>query len=249
VNILAVSDTQEKGLENMVLHSQGVLKNIELIISCGDLDKEYIEFLVDGLNRELFFVSGNHIGSKDDNECDDCYDGVLSDKVWDKIRSKHDRTIVRIAGRKDLHGRVVEYKNFYIAGFGGAKWYGGRSNEYSEKEMSEFVNKTIRKIKLYQLRDRFLKKQQKEIIVISHAPVFEVHDLLDECHSGFKCFSKLIKEISPSLWLHGHVHLPNNSKNQVSKIATTVIANVSGYKFIKMEHDRIDVSARKEIFK
>ena len=58
MKILAVSDE-----ENNILWS-GEIKNIaheaDLIISCGDLKNEYLEFLLTMINAPLLYVFGNH---------------------------------------------------------------------------------------------------------------------------------------------------------------------------------------------
>lgn len=244
MKLLAVSDTPVQSLENMVLGSKSKLKTVEMIVSCGDLDKHYIEFLVDGLNQELFFVNGNHLCCHEKEGFSDEY---YYDDILEKIKLFKEKKAFRIAGKKDLHGRIVLHKNYYIIGFGGSKWYGGRSNEFSEKQMAAIVRRVIRKLKIYMLRDKLLKKQKKDVIVISHAPVRGIHDLPDACHSGFECFKEAIKNISPVVWLHGHIHLSDNSKNQVTVSGATTVVNVSGYKFINLSKDHIDISYKSSI--
>ena len=58
MKILAVSDE-----ENNALWSERVREiadGIDLIISCGDLKNEYLEFLLTMINAPLLYVFGNH---------------------------------------------------------------------------------------------------------------------------------------------------------------------------------------------
>ena len=58
MKILAVSDE-----ENNILWSEKIKEaahGVELIISCGDLRKDYLEFLLTMINAPLLYVFGNH---------------------------------------------------------------------------------------------------------------------------------------------------------------------------------------------
>ena len=71
MKILAVSDE-----ESNILWSERVKEvahDIDLIISCGDLRKEYLEFLVTMINAPLLYVFGNH--DEDGPEGGICIDG------------------------------------------------------------------------------------------------------------------------------------------------------------------------------
>ena len=73
MNILAVSDE-----ESSVLWSERIrdaVHDIDLIISCGDLKKEYLEFLVTMINAPLLYVFGNH--DDEGPEGGICIDGRL----------------------------------------------------------------------------------------------------------------------------------------------------------------------------
>mgnify|MGYP002624160793 CR=1 FL=1 len=73
MNILAVSDE-----ESNILWSERIKEtanNIDLVISCGDLRKDYLEFLVTMINAPLLYVLGNH--DEDKPEGGICIDGRL----------------------------------------------------------------------------------------------------------------------------------------------------------------------------
>ena len=63
MKILAISDVTAKYYFDF--YKPGKLDGIDLILSCGDLHREYLEFLVTMSNRPVLYVHGNH---------DECYD-------------------------------------------------------------------------------------------------------------------------------------------------------------------------------
>lgn len=245
MKILAVSDENSSTLENLVVRSPEKLRDVNLILACGDLDKEYIEFLVDGLDKDFFFVLGNHV--QEDDECE--YSGFeIVDRIWDTIKTSAEKIIRGIAGQEDLHGRVSSYKGYYIVGFGGSRWYNGRGNQFKESEMASVVRKVITKIRLLRVQDKLLGEKKKEIIVLSHAPPYGVHDEQDLPHMGFKCFHKFMKKMAPVLWLHGHVHLQGQKQQQqVTVLGGTTVVNCYGYKFLKIEKKKIQVSSKYDL--
>jgi Icc-related predicted phosphoesterase len=241
MNILAVADIPSRLLEAQILRTPESLKGLDVIISCGDLEKEYLEFLVDGINRELFFVFGNHQGGWDLDEDIDLSPG---EKMLAKARHLQQKIAKRIAGIKELHGRVVPFHDYLMVGFGGSMWYNGGENQYTEKEMSRVVSAVTRKVNLLRLSDRLLGRPAKEVIVITHAPPFGIHDQPDLCHTGFKCFNTFRNEIRPLLWLHGHIHLLDTQRNQITVEGRTTILNTYSHKFISIKADKIDISSR-----
>ncbi len=60
MKILAVSDVESKYLWEYFDKSK--LKDVDLIISCGDLDPYYLSFLVTMTTAPVLYVHGNHDG-------------------------------------------------------------------------------------------------------------------------------------------------------------------------------------------
>ena len=228
MKILAVSDEPSRSLETLVNDSPEKYADVNLVVSCGDLDRSYVEFLADRLKKELFFVSGNHPGELDYDE---------------DLVTKKEPVIMYINGRADLHGRAAAYKDYIVAGFGGSAWYNGEYNQYTEQQMSRVVKTVERKIAWHRLQDKLLGRKPKEVIVVSHAPVLGIHDLSDRPHRGFKCFKKFIDKISPLLWLHGHVHLPNQFTSQITVVGSTTVVNAFGCKIIEIHSKKIHVTS------
>jgi predicted phosphodiesterase len=58
MNILTISD-----IEVGIIYSTQIrerFKNVDLVISCGDLPYYYLEYIVSMLNVPLYYVRGNH---------------------------------------------------------------------------------------------------------------------------------------------------------------------------------------------
>ena len=89
-------------------YQKGRLDGIDLILSCGDLKAEYLEFLVTMGHAPLLYVCGNHDAKylQHPPEGCDCIDGKL-----------------------------VTCKGLRILGLGGSRLYSGGPYQYTEKEM------------------------------------------------------------------------------------------------------------------
>ena len=66
MKILAVSD-----LEVPFIYSHSIrerFKDVDMVISCGDLSAPYLEYIVSTLNRPSYYVNGNHVSKIEDEE-------------------------------------------------------------------------------------------------------------------------------------------------------------------------------------
>ena len=75
MKILAVSDETAKSLYEF--YTPGKLKDYELILACGDLRPEYLEFLVTMARCPLLYVHGNHDEGRREPEGCVCIDDML----------------------------------------------------------------------------------------------------------------------------------------------------------------------------
>jgi len=120
MNILAVSDIEDKYIWDHFDRER--FKDIDLIISCGDLKASYLEFLVTMIPAPLLYVHGNH---------DTRYE------------SKPPEGCTNIDGKVYIHENGVR-----IAGLGGSMRYRPDAPyQYSEKEMKRRASKIKRTIK------------------------------------------------------------------------------------------------------
>lgn len=233
MKILAVSDKDDSKLQACILKNMPFLQNIDLIISCGDVSKQYLEFLVDNLKKPLFFVEGNHQFLPPQNETENYLNKALFD-----FYSK-DKYIT--SGGINIHARLETFQDFIFVGFEGAIRYNKGTFQYTQKEMTKIVRKIKSKIKWIRFCDIILKRKSKKIIVVTHAPIKDIHDKQDLCHQGFDCFKTFLDEIKPVLWLHGHIHFEGQRNSQITKHQNTLIVNTYGFHIININQNNIDV--------
>ena len=132
MKILAVSDVPSLSLETLVETAPERYADIDCVVSCGDLDREYLEFIVDGLKKPLFFILGNH-------------QFETSQYRETNIGGKYGNYA---GGSTDLHGRAEVFGDYLMVGFGGSIWYNGKPNQYTEQAMARIVKQVERKILL-----------------------------------------------------------------------------------------------------
>lgn len=117
MKILLISDEETPYLWDYFQPDK--FKDIELIISCGDLKAEYLSFLVTMIKAPLFYVPGNH---------DTKY------------------LIKAPEGCESIDSKLVKYKNLRILGLGGSHKYRSAEFQYTEKEMKKRILKVKPKI-------------------------------------------------------------------------------------------------------
>ena len=107
MRILAIADEESKSLWDY--YSKDKLEGVDLIISCGDLNPKYLEFLATMTNLPVLYVHGNH----DARYLDDPPQGCIN-----------------------IDGRVYIHKGIRIMGLGGSMRYNpGKPFQYSDLEM------------------------------------------------------------------------------------------------------------------
>ena len=103
------------------------LRGADLIISCGDLKREYLEFLVTMSGKPVFYVPGNHDGGYVKNPPEGC---------------------------ECLDDKVICYRGVRFLGFGGCKRYNLETYQYTEKEMTRRIRRAGRQIRKNGARQR-----------------------------------------------------------------------------------------------
>lgn len=112
MKILALADQESKALWDY--YDPGRLEGVDCIVSCGDLDPAYLEFLVTMANCPVLYVKGNHDM---------------------KYLAKPP------AGCIDLDDRVVRIGGIRFAGLGGCMKYSSSPFQFTEREMAKRVKK------------------------------------------------------------------------------------------------------------
>ena len=84
MRVLAVSDVDSKYYFDY--YTPGKLDEFDLILACGDLHREYLEFLVTMSNLPVLYIHGNHDDSFDQRPPEGCV--CVDDRiyVWNGIR-------------------------------------------------------------------------------------------------------------------------------------------------------------------
>lgn len=218
MRILALADARHPALENHFEPARW--RGVELLIGCGDLPADYLDFVATSLGVPFLYVRGNH----DTN-------------LW---------TGGGTLG-ENLDGRLVRYKGLNIVGFEGCAWYGGHGVEYSQLEMRWRVWNLMPRLLLARGVDLIvthappaLRPDETAAVGLdSHAGVsvagpFRITEeagkaQADYAHRGFVAFTTLLRVFRPRLWLHGHTHLNYSRAARVRRLGRTVIANAYEY--------------------
>ena len=186
--------------------------DIEMILSCGDLPYEYLEFLVTSMNVPLLYVPGNH---------DPAYD--------EKIPS------ARAQGGDYLDGKVKSVKGLNIAGIGGSiRYRPGVPNQYTQSQMYSRMSSFIPRLLWYLPRHGNILD-----ILIAHSPPRGIHDDDDRAHVGFSVFRDFILTFKPRYFLHGHTLVyKGNILPPITMVGTTTVINVYPYRILEI--DKVD---------
>ena len=112
MKILIVSDKESPYLWDY--YQPGRLADVDLMISCGDLNASYLTFLVTMGRAPLLYVHGNHDGAY----------AVRGPEGCDCIED----TLVTVNGLR-------------ILGLGGSPRYNGGPHQYTEREMARRIRK------------------------------------------------------------------------------------------------------------
>ena len=119
MKVLVVADEESRYYYDC--YQPGRLDGIDLIISCGDLSRSYLEFLVTLGNCPLLYVRGNH----DDSFADHPPEGCLC-----------------------IEDKVFLYRGIRFAGLGGSYRYQPDGiNMYTEEQMARRIRKLWWKIR------------------------------------------------------------------------------------------------------
>jgi Icc-related predicted phosphoesterase len=207
MKILAVSDQEVERLYDLV--PQGHFSGVGLIIGCGDLRYEYLEYMVTILNVDLFYVPGNH-----DHEYNP------------------GSAAARAAGCTNLDLGTARAGGLLLAGFGGSVRYRpDGANQYTQTEA--FLRAAMLLPKLWRNRLRYGRALD---VLVTHSPPYGVHDDESRAHRGLKAINWLLDYARPRYHLHGHLHyLQGNLVRDAVWQGTTSIVNVYPYRLIEIQ--------------
>lgn len=218
--LLAVADEV-----NISLYSARVVRlRPDLIVACGDLPFDYLEYLVTMLNVPLLFVPGNH-----DPDLKTKPGGIDPEDFTRPFSfSRMRREPAGPAGCINADARVFDSAGLRIAGLGGSMRYKPGPNQYTERQMRRRSLWLEARVAWRRARDR-----KPVDVLATHAPSLGVGDGDDPPHRGFACFHHLVRTLSPRVHIHGHVH-PYGRVVPRHRIGNTEVVNVVGHTIIEV---------------
>lgn len=208
MKILAVADKVVELIEGPAIRKY--FGDVDLVLSCGDLPYDYLEYIVIMLSVPLFFVRGNH-----DREFEHTAEGVVP---------------AYPGGCVDLHRRVLNYRGLLLAGLEGSQRYKPGPYQYTEREMRWQIWGMWPRLWLNRRRrGRYLD------ILVTHSAPFGIHDQPDLCHRGFRSLTYFIERFRPRLLVHGHIHLYGHDQRWRSRYCETDVVNAFGYRILEID--------------
>jgi calcineurin-like phosphoesterase family protein len=199
--ILAIADEVDEAMYT------GKLERLrpDLVVSAGDLPFDYLEYIVSRLNVPLVYVLGNH-----DPEL------RSPDPTWAPLGAE--RPLPGPQGCESADGRVVVAAGLRIAGLGGSMRYKPGPNQHTDAEMRWRALSLEVRIKLNPSR----RARHVDVLLAHSPPLGWGQD--DLAHRGFAAFVRLVKDLEPKLFIHGHVH-PYGRNKPERLLGTTQIVN------------------------
>lgn len=212
MKILAVSDEEVGWIDSPRLAER--CADVDLIISCGDLPSDYLEYIASTLNKPCYFVHGNHDASPTQTDDSGSHARKREPEGWTNLDIQRVRLgDLRIAGLEGCH----RYKP-------------NRPYQYSQND--QWLRTFWLARKLAQGMARWGRGMD---IMVTHAPLRGIHDASDIAHHGFDAFNWLAKSFKPRLWLHGHQHRNYNPLQAgETRLGETRIVNVHPFRILEL---------------
>jgi len=215
MKILCVSDQIDPLVYTNSIRER--FRDVDIVLSAGDLPMDYLDFIVSSLNKPAFFVFGNH-----------------HLKEYARYRGKDDADVSAQmqygSGATHLGARVKCEEGLIIAGLGGSMRYNRAENQYTEFGMKMEIMKIIPSLLFNKIfRGRYLD------ILLTHASPRGIHDREDKCHLGFMCFLWFMRVFKPRYLVHGHIHLYDLSDVRTTRYNETMIINAYSHYLLNTE--------------
>lgn len=180
MRILAVADAVSPFIYTQ--NFPGNLPAFDLVVSAGDMPGYVLEFIASKVSVPVVYVIGNH------------HNEYLQDSELGTKKLP--------GGCQNAHGTVLEVAGLLIAGVEGSGRYREGAHQYSERQMSGFVNRMTPRL----LYNRLTKGRAADIL-LTHAAPKGPHEGEDFPHRGIPAFNTFVERWQPRLHIHGHVHL------------------------------------------
>ncbi len=204
--------------------------DVDLILCAGDLPSDYIDFIVSSLNKQTYFIFGNHNLTEFNyyHKIKKISQGAhptlsIMPEEYD-MSMNHGAIYAGFKVLKDKHFSIKRQNGktrpLLIAGVSGSKRYNRGLSQYTESQMFINLLKLVPKL----LLNKLLYGTYIDIF-LTHASPRHIHDKEDPCHQGFECFNWFIRRFSPQYLVHGHIHLYDMNSQRITKSHETTVVN------------------------
>ena len=210
--ILAVADEVDEGLYGDRLDEL----RPDIVVACGDLPFDYLEYLVSRLDVPLLYVPGNHDP-----------DLRPANTRWSPAYTEGPAPGPE--GCVNVDGRVVDAGGLRVAGLGGSMRYRPGPNQYTPAQMR------WRALRLQALaRWQRSPTGRRLDVLLTHAPPqgFDENPG-DLAHRGFAAFNRLVKDLMPPVHVHGHVH-PYGVPKPSRRLGSTLVVNAVPFRLVEI---------------
>ncbi|MDP9265997.1 MAG: metallophosphoesterase [Chloroflexota bacterium] len=182
---------------------------IDLVLSCGDLPYEYLDYVATRLGVPLYAVHGNHDAPperSDDPEIRVWWNGI------------------------DLHARIRNIGGVLVAGLAGSPRYSEGPYQFSEGDLRLAVLRMIPSLVFNKVRrGRWLD------VLVTHAPPRGIHDHPDRAHRGFETLRWFLRVFRPRYHLHGHCHVYDGRTVTRTRFHDTIVLNAYGARELELD--------------
>lgn len=206
MKLLALSDTVDERV-----YSEHLLENYseaDVVIGCGDLPYDYLEYVVTIMGRPVLYVHGNHDPKP--------------------LHTAYGTTQTGPGGCDPLDDRIRLVQGTLFMGLGGSIRYSREvAYQYTEGEMRWRVARLLPRLLMNRVRyGRYVD------VVVAHSPPHGIHDGTDPAHVGFRTFLSLMRRFRPRLLLHGHLHRP---QAETTRYSDTLVMGVFPVRMIQWD--------------
>ena len=216
MRILAISDERDPAL------TAARCREIrpDLVVSCGNLEPAYVDFVASAANATIVFVPGNEDADLRRDPRPLLPAPVSFESMWGSYEGSDSG---RLPGTS-LDGEIMSIAGVTLAGLGGSIRHEEGPNQYTERQMARRVKRLERRL--------LLRRKQLDVL-IAHSPPSEIVSNNEDLYQGFACFTSLIEGRKPRLMLHGHV-LSDVPEEVDRQIGETRVVNVSPHRVIEL---------------
>jgi hypothetical protein len=202
--ILAVADEVDETLDSLATRRR--LGRLDLLVGCGDLPVDYLQFVTDAFNVPLAYVRGNHdVGGS-----------------W----ATGDATTLHLPepmadGVPRTDGGIT------LVGFNGIPFHGGGGLQRSDVTTWRAAFGAWRRLRL--------RSSRVPVLLVSHVAPRGINDGPDRMHRGSVPLRWLAQRLRPPLWLHGHTTLVTRRlEDRAVRRSGTLFYNAAGATLVEL---------------